>query len=216
MGKRSDFPRLARDKYATPWKPVVALSPFLANLDGFCEPCAGDGALVRHLEALGHHCARALDLEPHGEARSYADTGDALGLVLDDLCGFTHFVTNPPWPAARGSDGEPTMSLIRHLSWLKPTWLLLSADFAHNDYAVEVLHYCTKIVSVGRVKWMPGTKHVGYDNAAWYLFDQTVAAGYHPEETIFYGRHRGGPVYADDIEELLTLFHGKTSRRLLI
>lgn len=53
---------------------------------------------------------------------------------------------------------------------LAPTWLLLPADFAHNRYFAKVAYLCNQIVSVGRVRWIPDTKHVGYENVAWYRF----------------------------------------------
>lgn len=201
MSKRSpDFTRLARDHYATPFGPAVILSRFLGDVDGFCEPCCGDGALIRHLEALGHRCALALDVEPVGEAKGYAKTFDALDLTSEDLEGCTHIITNPPWPKARGGNGEPTMSLIRHLAGLRPTWMLLSADFMHNEYAADVLEHASKIVSVGRVKWMPGTKHIGMDNTAWYLFDMKHRSG----SPIFYPRRKKPRAhFAPDIESLL-------------
>ena len=40
-----------------------------------------------------------------------------------------------------------------------------------------------RIVSVGRVKWIAGSKFTGKDNAAWYLFDRPKNV---PAE--FYGR----------------------------
>ena len=43
--------------------------------------------------------------------------------------------------------------------------------------------YCSKIVSVGRVKWIEGSKGVGKDNCAWYLFDAMKRG-----PTEFYGR----------------------------
>jgi hypothetical protein len=43
--------------------------------------------------------------------------------------------------------------------------------------------YCTKVVSVGRVKWIEGSKSVGKDNCAWHLFDGMAQA-----KTEFYGR----------------------------
>lgn len=200
MGKRSDFARLERDHYRTPWEPVVALSPFLSDVDGFAEPCCGDGTLIAHLERLGHECRLASDLEPIGHSGM---TKNALLLNKNDVRRVSHVITNPPWPAARGR-GEPTMSLIRHLSALRPTWLLLNADFAHNGYASEVLSYCSKIVSVGRVKWMPGTKHVGYENAAWYLFDQTVDPTHDDlPAPLFFGKGDGRIVLAPDLEALL-------------
>jgi hypothetical protein len=197
MGKRSDFVRVERDYYPTPADPVMDLSPFIADMDGFCEPCVGDGALADTLTRLGHRLALACDLTPLGPAKGYATARDALTLTKADCRGFTHFVTNPPWPALHAR-GEPTLSLIRHLSKLRPTWLLLSSDFAHNAYAPEVLAYCSTIVSVGRVKWIPDSDNSGKDNAAWYLFDRSQ-----PQVTIFFPRGRREPIYSRDIETLI-------------
>ena len=52
----------------------------------------------------------------------------------------------------------------------RPTWLLFDADWAHTKQARPYLKYCDKIVSVGRVKWIPDSKMTGKDNCAWYLF----------------------------------------------
>jgi hypothetical protein len=80
------------------------------------------------------------------------------------------FITNPPWPSVRGR-GQPTLDIIKHLSAIAPLWVLLSADFAHNVYFADVAASCVKIVSIGRVKWIEGSKNTGMDNCAWYLFD---------------------------------------------
>lgn len=204
MGKRSNFERVSHDLYDTPFEAVVPLSRFLHDVTAFIEPCAGHGMLIGHLEALGYSCALALDLVPAGDG---IEQGDALNLDYHKIMDAglepiaSHFITNPPWPAGRGRGGEPTMSLIRHLSSLLPTWMLLSADFMHNAYASTVLTHCFKIVSVGRVKWMPGSEHVGKENCAWYLFDKEPAWG--DNHTKFFGRGDGQPVYANEIEELL-------------
>ena len=50
MGKRSTFSRRANDAYPTPIEAVRPLVPHLRGMHIFAEPCAGDGALVRHLE----------------------------------------------------------------------------------------------------------------------------------------------------------------------
>jgi hypothetical protein len=198
VGKRSDFERVERDFYPTPPEPVFDLSPFLRGVRGFCEPCVGNGQLAESLTRLGHDLVLACDIEPIEEAAAYARKMDCLELTEADLKGVSHIITNPPWPAARGR-GEPTLGIIRHLSRLRPTWLLLSADFAHNAYAAEVMEYCHIIVSVGRVKWIPDSKHQGVDNAAWYLFDQRGGDGI----TVFYGRGARKPIFANDIEGLL-------------
>ena len=40
-----------------------------------------------------------------------------------------------------------------------------------------------RVVSVGRVKWEPGSKHTGKDNCAWHLFTRPAAM-----PAAFYGR----------------------------
>ncbi len=67
MGKRSDFVRVERDYYKTPYAAVPALLPHLEPNTRFCEPCAGDGALIDHLTKHGHVCASAWDIEPQRE-----------------------------------------------------------------------------------------------------------------------------------------------------
>lgn len=172
MGKRSEFLRNPRDKYPTPYEAVVPLLSHLTPKTLFVEPCAGDGRLVRHLEKHGHVCFDAFDIEPDDPD---VDTGDALTAIAmgepGDVC-----VTNPPW-------GRKILHpLIEHWRAQMPTWFLFDADWAHTRQAAPFLPYCRKIVSIGRVKWIEGSKMTGKDNCAWYLFEAT------PGETRFYGR----------------------------
>jgi hypothetical protein len=186
MGKRSDgFERSPRGFYSTP---VGAVAPLLWNLPDaarirggvrFDDPCAGDGALAEHLGAAGHSLALASDIHPMADGIAEMD---ALSLRR---CSGDVFITNPPWPEP-ARRGEPTLAILIHLSGLAPTWLLLPADFAHNVYFGRVEGWCRKIVSVGRVKWIQSTPHVGKDNAAWYLFDAAYSG-----PTLFHGRSDG-------------------------
>lgn len=157
MGKRSNFERVARDFYPTPYEAVISLLPHLDAGTRFDEPCAGDGALIAHLERHGHYCAGASDIEP----RCDADAMDAL--TLRDCVG-DFFITNPPW------DRKILHPLIAHLSAIAPTWLLFDADWMHTVQSSEFMSSCRRIVSVGRVKWIPGSTMTGKDNCAWYLF----------------------------------------------
>ena len=85
MGKRSNFGRLEADFYPTPRAAVFPLTPHLRGIRCFAGPCAGDGALIRHLEEFGLRCVYA------GEIR----TGqDALG--LDQYGAADCIITNPP------------------------------------------------------------------------------------------------------------------------
>ena len=66
MGKRSDFERKPRDFYPTPYEAAKPLIEHLPKHFTFAEPCAGNGALINHLETRGGHglCMWASDIEP--------------------------------------------------------------------------------------------------------------------------------------------------------
>lgn len=173
MGKRSDFERNERDYYPTPEEGVLPLIPHLQGNEIFVEPCGGGGHLIRHLEKRGLVCGAAFDLEPQVTT---VLPGDALLLSERDCGEADLIITNPPW------DRDVLHPMIDTFRILLPTWLLFDADWMHTRQATPFLVYCEKIVSVGRLKWIPDSKHVGKDNCAWYLF------GSEPTETIFYGR----------------------------
>ncbi len=172
MGKRSDFARRERDWYPTPAEAVPPLLAHLAPGTRFVEPCAGDGALIGHLTGAGHVCTFASDIEPRVAS---IRTLDALTLTGSPDC----FITNPPW------DREVLHPLIVHLSDQAPTWLLFDADWVHTRQALPFLPRLRRIVSVGRVKWIPGSKMTGKDNCAWHLFDRPASN----TAAQFYGRH---------------------------
>lgn len=164
MGKRSDFERRPRDFYPTPDAAVRPLLSHLKPCTRFCEPCAGDGALIDSLELRGHVCASAWDIEPK---RDDIAEHNALHRLIGNIdC----FITNPPWHR------RILHPLITHLAAQAPTWLLFDADWAHTRQAVPYLPYLHRIVAVGRVKWIPGSKFTGKDNCCWYLFDASQRA----------------------------------------
>jgi hypothetical protein len=85
------------------------------------------------------------------------------------------FITNPPW------DRPVLHAIIDNLAgpWGHTTWLLLDADWMHTKQARDYLQRCVLIVSVGRVKWIEGSKHTGKDNCCWYRFDPGHKGGPH-------------------------------------
>lgn len=178
MGKRSDFERVPRDFYPTPYEALIPLLPHLSQRTWYNEPCAGDGALVWHLDRNGHRCCDAADIEPRWNLmpdKCYAFQADALSSQYDPRA--THFITNPPW------DRKILHPLIAHLSDTLPTWLLFDADWMHTRQSAPYMCRLRKVVSVGRVKWIPGSKMTGKDNCCWYLFDKPSN-----ETTEFFGR----------------------------
>ena len=175
MGKRSNFEHRKNDFYPTPLDAVKPLLPFLPIEFEYAEPCAGDGRLARHLDILTDSRAIATllsDIDPRDPG---VEKNDAL--TVDIPRNTENIITNPPWSR------WILHPLIDRLASIRPTWLLFDADWMHTKQAVPYLQYCSKIVAIGRVKWIEDSKFTGKDNACWYLFDKT-----HTGETEFYGR----------------------------
>ena len=163
MGKRSTFERRPQDAYDTPAEAVLPLAPHLPETFTDWEPCAGSGELTGHLwDIFGGDAflVAASDIAPRHPEIDHADALTA----PDPGAGF--IITNPPWTR---SILHP---MIERFSDMCPTWLLFDADWMHTLQAAPYLPRLRKIVSVGRVKWIPDSPHTGKDNCAWYLFDK--------------------------------------------
>ena len=173
MGKRSEFQRRARDFYPTPEEALLPLLPYLENYFTFIEPCAGNGQLTMFLMKYKDcYCLLQSDIEPQ---ESNVKTKNVFDLEEKP----DYYITNPPW------DRKILHPLIEHLSNLAPTWLLFDADWIHTKQSQPYQSRLKKIVSVGRVKWIPDSKMTGKDNCSWYLFDQNNV-----EDTIIIGNRR--------------------------
>lgn len=167
MGKRSTFERKPRDYYPTPKAAVMPLLPWLAPQTRFCEPCAGDGRLIWHLEDAGHTCAAAWDIEPRA---ARVDRQDARQRLIGNIA---CFITNPPW------DRPILHAIIANLASQHTTWLLIDADWLHTKQANGYWQRCALVVSIGRIKWIEGSKHTGKDNCCWYRFEPGHVGGPH-------------------------------------
>lgn len=164
MAKRSNFQRNARDLYRTfDPRAVAPLLPFLRRGQTFIEPCAGHGDLTAQLVGAGLVCQRSFDIQPLAEG---IEQLDALQLTAEHCAGASHIITNPPWRR------DLLHAMILHFASLRPTWLLFDAGWSHTQQAIPYTPYLRTIVSVGRVRWMPGTKGDGKDDAAWHLFGE--------------------------------------------
>ncbi|WP_434286276.1 class I SAM-dependent methyltransferase [Celeribacter sp. SCSIO 80788] len=173
MGKRSNFERRERDFYPTPVESIVPLLPHLPDVLTFWEPCAGDGALVDGLFSLRDNVVcDGSDIEPRAE---WIAKADALVTQIPPYLGM--IITNPPWSR------DILHPMIEHFSAMRPTWLLFDADWMHTKQSAPFMPLLRKVVSVGRVKWIPDSKFTGKDNACWYLFDANSEG-----QTEFYGR----------------------------
>ena len=160
MGKRSEFERKPRDFYPTPFEAVFPLVRHITP-DFFSEPCAGNGKLIENLEHFKFRCFQASDIEP-GQDRIIKK--NALDLTREDLGKSKMIITNPPW------DRKILHPMIEHFRQMRPTWLLIDADWPHTIQAVPYMKYCQKMIAVGRLKWIPESKYTGKDNCIWALF----------------------------------------------
>jgi hypothetical protein len=175
MGKRSNFERKPRDYYQTPFEAVKPLLPHLPDDFKFAEPCAGDGALVEHLETKCV-CMWASDIEPQSDG-IHESPYDKLG--FDELIESDYVITNPPW------DRTILHHMIDFFAPKIETWLLFDADWMHTKQSRKYMTMCKKIVSVGRIKWFGNM--TGKDNCAWYLFGNEYRIPT-ATPTKFYGR----------------------------
>tara|TARA_B100001564_G_scaffold260119_1_gene221860 strand:- start:1038 stop:1511 length:474 start_codon:yes stop_codon:yes gene_type:complete len=151
---------------------VEPLLPHLPEGFKFAEPCAGNGALIEHLETKGV-CMWASDIEPQAEG-IHASSYDTLG--FDELIESDYIVTNPPW------DRMILHPMIEFFAPKRSTWLLFDADWMHTKQSRRYMPWCRKIVSVGRIKWFGNM--TGKDNCAWYLFKEQWAWDAKPPEFI--------------------------------
>jgi hypothetical protein len=182
MGKRSDFKRIPRDFYPTPLAAVVPLTGHIGEDVAYWEPCAGERDLIEHISDIcpQSFCVGAMDIQSPDADRfdnwhNMLEVGDALQSSAPPEADY--IITNPPW------DRKILHPMIEHFSAMRPTWLLFDADWMHTKQSAPFMPYLRKIVSVGRVKWIPDSKMTGKDNCAWYLFDQNGQGS-----TQFYGR----------------------------
>jgi hypothetical protein len=162
MGKRSNFERREADFYPTPRAAVEPLIPYLRlhGIRSFAEPCAGDGALVRHLEAFGLRCVYSGDIRNGQDALAVNSYGAADAII-----------TNPPYTR------KLMHPLIEHFQGIAPTWLLIDYDWAATKQAAPFLRHCSDIVTLPRLKLIEGSKDTGKDNHAWYRFDAHHSSG---------------------------------------
>lgn len=175
MAKRSNFKRRKHDAYdTTDPKPVRRLLPYLPPECHYVEPFAGKGDLIAQLAEGGHECVAAYDIAPRAPTIRKAD---ALTVDYGPLPPGCLFISNPPWTR------QLLHPNITRLMNIAPTWLLFDADWMHTEQAKPFMPHCLAVVSVGRVKWIRGSKSTGKDNCAWYFFD-----GFRTGSTVFYNQ----------------------------
>jgi hypothetical protein len=175
MGKRSDYNKIPKDYYPTT-DPNAIPPKFIEFIRGrtYAEPCCGEGDLTELLMDVAV-CRWESDVEYRGCGKIW----DAMCLSKHELQNCDLIVTNPPFSR------DVLLPMVDHFITLKPTWLLLPADYMHNKYFSPYMAKCSKVVSVGRLKWFKDSKHTSTDNFCWYFWQQGAKED---AQTTFYGR----------------------------
>ena len=173
MGKRSDLEKIDKDFYRT--VDPDAVTPLIPYVRGktFAETFYGDGDLEDLLMDAAT-CKWRSDIRKTVLSSRVMPATEVLEYDLRD-CDL--ILSNPPFTRS------VLLPCIEHLSKLRPTWLLLPADYMHNRYFGSYMSICDKVVSVGRVKWFKDSKSCSTDNFAWYHWWDDK-----PTVTRFYGR----------------------------
>lgn len=160
-----------RDIWDTPPEAMPSLLRHLPRKIGFYEPCAGAGALVRHLLEAEHYCLSASDIEPRNSIVLKREAIEAINdLKYPDFNeSYSEFIiTNPPF--SRESMGF-LRELIKTCAHKRQSWFLLPFAFAANVQNANLMrNYCCKVVTIGRLKWVPDTPHKEGRDMAWFLF----------------------------------------------
>lgn len=198
MSKRTlDLPRQPRDLYES-WDSNIVhpMAPLWSSYDDpsravrYIEPFCGSGELIANMASkCDAQCVYASDIEPlpktkgvpndlefrkHNVFESAAD----LPSFCDEV-NATHFISNPPWVNDKASDFQ-LLRIINTLAEVRPTWLLLNANFAFNKRSSDAMAICTDIITVGRLKWIKGSRFSATEDSAWFLFDPKTATGSGP------------------------------------
>lgn len=178
MSKRSDFEKVPKDFYPTtdPKAVPTKLVEFIRGKN-YASPCYGEGDLEDLLMDVATCRWRSDIRETVGSSRVM----DALCLSKEDVARCDIILDNPPFSK------DVLLPLIDHFVSMKPTWLLLPADLAHNIYFGPYMQRCSRVVSVGRVCWFPkeGKRVASTDNFMWAYWEKDATTD---TRTIFYGR----------------------------
>jgi len=177
----SGYARTEHDFYATPAWVTAALLKHVTLRGPVWEPCCGDGAIVRVIEANGHKVV-ASDLVDHGFGRSGVDFFDCRAFPAG--CG--SMVTNPPYGDGNVVQGgtkaaSAMLRFVRHALDL--------TQRANGQLALLVRYQCTAdlrasdLISAGpldavlaltrRIRWFDmgeKTNH-GQHHHAWLFWD---------------------------------------------
>ena len=186
----SGFERQGRDFYATPGWVTEALLQHIRLRGPVWEPCCGDGAMARVLEAHGHRVI-ASDIAERG----FGEPGVDFLRCLAPHAGCRSIVTNPPYGDTGSHRGQARSSLamldfLRHALSLTAAMqgqlaLLVRLQWIAGKRAAELMSaapFAATIVLTRRIRWfeMGEDTNSAQHHHAWVVFDHAHPAGRPP------------------------------------
>lgn len=168
---RSDFEKIPIDQYFS-FDPRIgeALSVYLPETFTFIEPFAGQGDLINQIlyRKSNAECIEAYDINNNKITENYTikkqDIRETLFNKVPDL-----FISNPPFSR---SYMKLTKEIILRTSNIASSWYLLPFATACNKGFNEQMSRCSKVVPVGRVRWIPHSEHDETKDIAWFKFQR--------------------------------------------
>lgn len=167
------YERQERDWYRTPREPVDVLFKVVKFSKRICDPCCGDGALLKAFDDHGHD-AFGSDIHPVGVPN--AITSDFItqhfpwGVNCD-------IVTNPPY----GERGALAVKFIERALEVTRAWggkvaMLLPADFDSAKTRAHIFRdhpaFGLRIILLSRIRWFEnGAGGSPSANHAWFCWD---------------------------------------------
>ena len=174
MTKRAagKFKVALNERYITPEAAVLPLIPHLhrTKVRTFVEPCCAERQLIKILEKHGFDCRMCGDIagisgsppDSAGWMMPAVEPMDARKWKRADFRNADACITNTPWTH------ELQVEIMMHQSQFVPSWFLVKSDWIFTKQSGTIMNArCTDIVPIGRVKWFPDSKSVGFDNCAW-------------------------------------------------
>jgi hypothetical protein len=180
------YARQYRDFYPTPAWVTEALLRRVRLPKGIWEPCCGDGAMVRVLEAHGHHVV-GTDLVDRG----YGEGGRDFLMESRLPDGVTAIVTNPPYGRRLFKIVDHALELTRPVGGMVA--LLVNTQWptgAANSKRLRHPAYEASVVLTNRIVWVPDDdgrpRKSPQENHCWLVWDWSRTPG--PAQQLIAGK----------------------------
>jgi hypothetical protein len=177
------YERREQNFYPTPDWPTEALLRRIHLPKKIWEPCCGDGAMARVLEAHGHHVV-GTDLID----RDYGEGGRDFMMESRLPDGVTAIVTNPPY----GRDLLPklvdhALDLTRPVGGMVALLMNVQWQTGKTDRAsLRMPAFDASVILTDRIRFIPDTDERPGENHCWMVWDWSRTPG--PARLLFADR----------------------------